>query len=74
MRLIESELQRRLNEAMAALYANPLNVELQNTISEIADRLQVFLKHTVEGQRVWSRVKWMRVGNTSSKEFYQTHK
>jgi hypothetical protein len=43
-------------------------------VSDLSNRLQVFEKRLAEGRRVRRRVKWMRVGDSDTMEFYQAHK
>jgi hypothetical protein len=73
-RVLEEELQHRLTAALAALQSDPANSVLQGQVCEIADRLQGFERRKVEGQRVRSRIKWMKVGVSRSKDFYRAHK
>jgi hypothetical protein len=60
--------------ALMALQGDPANAAHQSLMSELSNRLQGFEKRLAEGQRIRSRIKWMRVGDSGTKEFYQTHK
>jgi hypothetical protein len=67
-------LRHRLTAALAALQSDPSNSALQGQVCEIVDRLQGFKRRKVDGQRIRSRIKWMKVGDSGSKDFYRAHK
>jgi hypothetical protein len=73
-RLSETKLRQQLSDAMVVLQSDPDNINHQNLVNELMDKLQVFEKRTVEGQRIRSRIKWMGVGDSGTKEFYRANK
>jgi hypothetical protein len=73
-RCTETDLRQRLAAALLALQGDPTNSKAQSQVSELADSLQGLERISVEGQKVRSRIKWMRVGDSGSKEFFKAHK
>jgi hypothetical protein len=73
-RLIESDLWQKLSLALVALQVDPSNPNIQAEVSDISDLLQAFERRAADGQRIRSRVKWMKLGDMGSKEFYRAHK
>jgi hypothetical protein len=69
-RRVEIELQQELSIALIVLQGDPTNSTAQAQVSELVDSLQGLERILVEGQKVRSRIKWMRVGDTGSKEFF----
>lgn len=70
----EARLRRDLSSLNAALHVDPLNHGLQENLAIVTNSLAVLEQQMAEGQRVRSRVKWIKVGDSCSKEFFQASK
>lgn len=70
----EALLRRGLSQVMGDLQASPTDPHIQQRLSECADELERMEIHKLRGQQIRSRVKWMQVGDTGSKEFYRATK
>jgi hypothetical protein len=49
---------------MVSLQRDPTNISIQNLVSDQDDQLHVFERRAVEGQKVRSKIKWMKVGDS----------
>jgi hypothetical protein len=70
-RMTEAQLRQQLIDAASQLQQDPNNEALQTSLSDVADRVHEFEERFAEGQRVRSRVKWKKVGDSCSKEFFK---
>jgi hypothetical protein len=70
-RFNEEELRTRLDRAMVSLQDDPANIAAQSTLSEILDQLKEFENQKAEGLRIRSHIKWNKVGDAYTKEFFQ---
>lgn len=57
---------------MECLQANPSSPPDQQRLSECAEALEKLEVHKLRGQQICSRIRWMQVGDSGSKEFYKT--
>jgi hypothetical protein len=73
-KLTETNIRQQFEAAVVVLQANPSDAEVQANLSKHVDSLQVFETRKAAGQQLRSRLKWNRVGNNASKEFYRATK
>ena len=74
MRREEGELRRLVENAAAALQADPSSQGWQCKMAWASDCLEKFEKLKTDGQRLRSRLKWKVAGDQCSREFFQTHR
>jgi hypothetical protein len=70
-RQVEVDLHQRLSEAVEEPQSDSNNAVLQAQLSDLVDLVQSFEERQAEGQRMRSRVKWKKVGDSCSKEFFK---
>ena len=73
-KLEKTDLRQQLSMALMALQGDPANAAHQSLVNELSDMLQGFEKRLAKGQHIRSRIKWMKVGDSDTKEFYKAHK
>lgn len=70
----ETRLRAELSQAMEGLQSNPANSTDQQRLADSADALEKLELHKLRGRQLRSRLRWMQVGDTGSKEFYRANR
>ena len=68
------EMRKLVENAAAALQADPSRQGWQREMAWASDRLKKFEKHKIDGQWLRSWLKWKVAGDQCLREFFQTHK
>jgi hypothetical protein len=63
-----------LEEAVEEIQLAPLSTYWQGQLALYIDKLQRFEKRKAEGQRLRSKIKWKKVKDQCSKEFFQANR
>lgn len=63
--------RNKLQAAIETLQANPLDLGNQDALTKQLEEVKIFDSRKLEGQKVRSRLKWRKVGDSCSKAFFQ---
>lgn len=73
-RVEEAHLRVQLSQALEALQVDPSNSTCQSCLRTIGESLDAVERRHIEGLKIHNRIKWKKVGDACSKQFFQAYK